>query len=208
VIITPARRVFAAVVDALGFTGDGALTKIDLNKAIPTYGLGASVEAAQVRYSEFIRLRTNAGAVNASVDIDPHVLGDWTEIRNRGRTLVAIAGSEVPATHDAWIIHCGQQITVAAALDLSHIFREAPTVGIGAARSPLWLGDTATPDELIILKGATFGDPILSPLPWWIPPVAEQVDTLRWRLDANAAQSTNLVLGILSAPPGVLRRLY
>jgi len=206
-LFTPARRVFGAVVDALGLGGgDGVLSKIDLAAAIPTFSTQASVESGQVRHSEFVLLRTDVGAVVSTVDIMPHVLGDWTEIRNRNRTLVAIVGSAVPPEHDAWITYVGLQVTVDAALDNGSVFRASPTVGAGNADVELWFGDTALAGK--VFRAATHEPSIMVPLPWYIPPVSEQTSTLRFRLDSNAAGSFNLTLGVLSAPRGVLRRLY
>lgn len=204
-LFTPARRVFGAVVDALGFTGDGALTKIDLEKAIPTFSTDASVEAAQVRYSEFILLRTDVGADDTTVDVDVHVLGDWTEIRNRGRTLVGIAGSEVPPEHDAWIIRAGVATTVGASFTTANIFTDSPTLGAGSGQVPLYFGDVIRIGRAGSLLSPS---PYVQPPPWYVPPVAEQAGSVRFNLATTGATSTNLTLAVLSAPPGVLKRLY
>jgi len=207
-LYTPARKVFAAVVDALGFTGDGALTKIDLSAAIPTFDTQPSVESAQVRYSEFVLLRTDAGAITSGVDIDPHVLGDWTEILNRGRILIGVGGSAVPDDHDAWVVRAGVMGTVAASFTDASIFTTAATTGSGSAQMELFFADTSDDANRPVFRAATHESPILIPLPWWVPPVDEQTGSLRFRLVTSAAVSTNLTLGILSAPRGVLRRMY
>ncbi len=207
-LFTPSRRVFAAFRDALQFSGDGAnLTKVELGHAQPIADLQASIEAAQVRYSDFILLRTDAaGGADSTVGIDVHVLADWSEIRNRGRNLAGVAGTEVPEEHDAWIIGAGVDVTVVAAIDEAEIWFRAPTIGLGQSRQMLYVGDFSLTGPLT--RNITNDSPILKPLPWPILPVGKQAHGLEFHLNTNAVVSSNLTLSVLSAPPGVFRRLY
>jgi len=205
--ITPANRVFNAVADALGFTDGSAVTKYELGPVRPRQDVQASIESGIVNYSEFILLRTDVGAVTTTVNINPHTLADWTEIRNRGRTLVGLVGSEVPGDHDAWIISAGVTVTVVGAISNAEIFTETPTLGAGVASATLWFGDVANPRGGV-MRAASRETPYTELLPWYMPPNKQQVFNLRFRLQTNAAVSTNLLLGVLSAPQGVFRRLY
>ena len=148
------------------------------------------------------------GAVNTTVDIDVHVLGDWSEIVEKGTTFVAVAGTEVDPLHDAWIVQCGIRLTVASALNGAEIIQRTEVVGAGFAGISHWFADTPTPQTACGARSATFLSPFNIPVPWRIPNVAEQVGKMRFNLDTNAAVTTNLALGVLSAPPGVFRRLY
>jgi len=201
------RASFRAIADALGFLeADSATTEYENGPVKPRLNVQASIEAG-VNFSSFIFLRTDsAGGADTTVDIDVHVLGDWAEIRNRGVTFVGVAGTEVPPTHDAWIISVGIDLTVGAAIDNAVIFYHASTVGAGSSRIPLYFGDTV--GAIGLLRGSVQASPIVLPLPWPILPVALQTHSLRLKLNTNTVVSTNLTLGVLSAPPGVFRRLY
>jgi len=205
-LVTPSRRVFRAIGDALGILTGDAVTEFDVGPVLPRLDVQPSLEAA-VNYSDFVLLRTDiAGGANTTVDVDVHVLTDWTGIRHRNRTLVNIPGSEVPAGHDAWIIRAGVSSTTGLITRCS-LFWETATLGAGGGHVPLFYGDARLSNSALV-RGPNLDSPLLLPLPWWVPPVAQLTAHLRFELVTTGVISTNLVLGVLSAPPGTFRRLY
>lgn len=202
------RPVFRSVADALGLLeADAATTEYESGPVKPRLDVQASLEAV-VNYSEFVLGRTDgAGGTDTTVDVDVHVLGDWDEIRRRNVTFVGVAGTEVPAAHDAWIIRVGVSATVPSNFETATLFTLSPTVVAGDANVPLFHADTVIVGELLA-RGAALDSPIILPLPWWVPPVNDQLGSLKFRLNTSNAVSTNLVLGVLSAPRGTFRRLY
>lgn len=206
-LFRPSIPSFRAIGTALGLLeADAATTQYETGPVRPRMDVQASIEA-EVNYSEFVFLRTDVGAVTSIVDIRPHVLGDWAEIIHRNSNFVGVAGSEVPPTHDAWVIYVGAQVSTLAPFTSGEIFSEASTVGAGASRIEYWFGDDAVANGGVT-RGSAHDSPIMIPLPWWVPPTVQQTSTLKWRLVTSAAVSTNLSLGIISAPPGVFKRLY
>jgi len=202
------RPVFRSIGETLGLLeSESATTEFENGPVRPILDVQASIEAV-VDYSEFILLRTDsAGGADTTVDIDPHVLTDWSEIRNRGRTLIGIPGSAVPPTFDAWITTVGVTCSNASTLDEVEIFSLAPTVGAGNGQIIMFFGDTPTPFGHV-LRGSADNPPFIVPLPWLIPPLGLQTSTLRMRLNTNGVVSTNLTLGVYSGPPGTFRRIY
>jgi len=202
------RPVFRAIGDALGLLeSNSATTDYENGPVKPRLDVQASMEA-RADYREFLLLRTDVGAANTTVDIDVHVLGDWTEITHNGVVFVAVAGSEIPPLHDAWIISAGVSLTIGASLDSCEIFSETAATGAGSGRVSRLFGDSTTAQLANVTRSTDLAPAIMTPFPWWIPNVAEQASNLRFNLDTNAAVSTNLVLGVLSAPPGIFKRLY
>jgi len=203
-------RAFAAIADALGFQeSDAATTEYENGPVRPTMDVQASLESSVVRYSQFVFSRTDpGGGVIGTASIRPHVLADWDEIASGNVTRVAVAGSEVPPDHDAWVIEVGLQVTSAASFVDASIWRQLDTVVAGSGDTVLWFGD-ATTRHLSITQAAGI-TPIILPLPWWIPPVDSQTGAVNLRVEiaTGNAITTNVTLGVLSAPRGVLRRLY
>lgn len=208
-IIRPSFRAFRAIGDALGILTAEAVTEFEVGPVRPRLNVQASLEAGVVRYSEFILLRTDVGAADTTVDVDVHVFDDWTEMRSRGQTFptTGVPGSEVPEDHDAWIIRIGISTTVSAAFLESEVWTETPTLGAGAGFTSMFHADQVT-TQGFGARGATLESPIMMPLPWFVPPLSQSLGSLRMRLRTSAITSTNLVLGVLSAPAGVFRRLY
>jgi len=201
------RPVFRTIGDALGLLeANSATVDYENGPVRPRLDVQASIEAG-ANLSEFILLRTDVGAVTDIVDVDVHVLADWTEIRHRNATFVGVAGTEVPPTHDAWILYVGVSTTLASAYTASSIFSTTPTVGAGDGNAIWFFADTVAAGFLAT-RTARFDPPNLIPLPWYIPPEAERMTKLQFRLVTSAAVSTNLTFGVLSAPAGTFKRLY
>ncbi len=205
------RPSFRAIADALGLLqSDAATSEYENGPVRPILDVQASIEAG-VDYSEFILLRTDpGGGADTTVDVDVHVLADWTEIRNRGVTQVGVAGSEVPAAHDAWIIRAGVMVSSGVNFTSAALFTNTATVGAGTGAIPLWFGDSTVRGGAAIemIVNATLISPFLLPVPWWVPPVNQQLGNLQFRLLTSGVVSTNLILGVLSAPQGTFKRLY
>lgn len=202
------RAAFRSIADTLGFLeADAATTEYENGPVRPFLDVQGSIEH-QVVFSEFILGRTDVAAVDTTVDVQVHVLGDWDEIRTGGVTFAGVAGSEVPPSWDAWIIRAGVSVSASAVnFTDADLFTVAPVIGVGSAMVDMWFGDTELPSGNVV-RNSTHDSPQIVPYPWWIPPVDQQTNTLRFRLRSSDAVTSNLVLGVLSAPPGTFKRLY
>lgn len=205
------QRAFRGISDALGLLeADAATTEFENGPVRPRLDVQASLESGVVRYSQFVFGRTDgAGGITSEHGISPHVLGNWSEIANRNKTEVGVAGSEVPPGHDAWIIEVGITNTAPANWTEASIWRQLNTAVAGSGDTILWHGAVSL-NQGQVVRNAALDSPILLPLPWWLPPVDQETGSagMLLRLVTSNAVSTVLTFGVLSAPQGVFRRLY
>lgn len=213
-IFKPSFPAFSALQDALGILdSQGATTDYENGPVLPRLNVQAALESGVVRQAAFMKVVVDiAGGDETLFDARPHVLADWDEIAVGGVIFAGVAGTEVPPTHDAWITDIGVEIvTLAANFTSMALAMRQTTVAAGSAFRPIYFGNTTfTIDTttLCITRNATFDDPIIGRLPLWVPPPSVSAETIRGRLVTSNALTTTLMFEVLSAPRGVLQRLY
>jgi len=204
----PGNRTFRAVATALNFPGREAITEIE-EKARPIFDVQASVEAGVVRQVVLGRqITAGAGAATANIALDPHTAAHWSLAFVNGVASVDVAAGIPREQDDVWVTGLG--ITVDAIANVTSVVMEAQQASV---LTPIfselfYFGDTEAGTSGVLARGVLFADPILKPLPWWFPPRRVSTVGLGAEIITTNANDTMVMLTLLTAPEGVLRRFY
>jgi len=204
-LIIPGRRIFAAVSSALGLRGSKSLTKVDLEAAIAVFSTQPAVEASSTLRT-FIKSKTDiAGGATTEVTHDFRAPNSWDEIYTRRDVGTATEG--VPDDEEIWVIGAGVLATSSANFTRAMMYLEHPTIVTGDATESLYYADTASTAHVIGQAGA-LGTPFMTPLPWWLPLPGLSAGVIKSTIVTSGVVTTNILFRVLSAPPGVFKRLY
>jgi len=208
-LISSGNRAFRAVADVLNFPGSAALTKIDINAAVPSFDVQGAIEAGVVRQIVLMRASVvGAGVITTNLTLDVHTAADWGEAFVGGQ-LGTVADVIPGPREDVWVTGIGAHSTAFANFTSMFFFRRQVSGALGAGEMPLWFGDTSVgAANVVVARNATHDSPILLPLPWWFPAPTVSSFDLHGEILTSNANTTVITCSLLAAREGVFKRLY
>lgn len=202
-LFRPSFPVFTAIGEALGLLeADAATTEFEVGPVRPRLDVGIALQKSAVWRTFIFAHTAGAGAETTTTLLDFYTVTNWDAIEVANRDSLAFL---VPPRHECIVIGVGARASSNANIDSVSIQRRRTAV-IGLLSQALFWGDESD-FTLIMTRGTAHADPVLTPLPWYFPPLGIQDAKLSVTVDSSNAVTVLTTFDVLSAPVGVFPRL-